>query len=143
MNKDMNPRKIFFFEAISVTLITAAIIAALLSIASCSKSKDAADVSLFYGTWRSNAGDTLTFFQSSGKNNCDAGKGSPAPVNREIEFSYSNNKLGLKDGAGEPGKFRILKTFAWIQKGSSFEVQGNDIYCYMSSLSTYTFIKIP
>ena len=132
--KHMNSRCVF------LSLTMAAICFIILS---CSKNKTS-DVSLFYGRWKSTIGDTITFFQRSGQNLCDAGAGSPGPDFHEIEFSYSNSKLKFKDGAADPGRFRTLQTFKWIQYGTSFEVDGNDFYFYISSIpGTVTFTKIP
>jgi hypothetical protein len=123
---------------------TVAIITVFVAICSCSKDKNSSDASQYYGKWKSNAGDTITFLQRNGQNICDAGIRNPGPDFHEIEFSFSNNKLSFKDGAADPGKFRILKSFKWIQRGKSFQVQDTDIYSFMSSTSTYfTFEKLP
>jgi hypothetical protein len=120
------------------------IVATLFTLASCSKDKNPSGASLFYGKWKSNAGDTITFSQKNGENVFTYGSFNLPSLPSEVGFSYQNNKLGLKDDLANPSRLRALETFKWIQQGTSFEVQGADMYLFMSSTSTYfTFTKIP
>jgi hypothetical protein len=122
---------------------SAAIIIAFTAISSCSKNENPADISLFYGRWKSDVGDTITFSQRNGENIFSYSTLTLPSIPSEVEFSYRNNKLRLKDDVTILNKFRTLETFTWVQQGASFQVLGADIYRFMSSTSTYfTFIKM-
>ncbi len=59
------------------------------------------------------------------------------------EYTYKDNKLGLKDGLNGDD-FHFFQSFKWIQKGSVFEIQGIQWFMFLSSTTTYfTFTKIP
>ena len=60
------------------------------------------------------------------------------------EFTFENNKLGLKNGRSGSGKFYFFESFRWAQRGRQFEIQGVDWFLFVSSTQTYfTFTKIP
>ena len=66
------------------------------------------------------------------------------PANTYFEYTYSNNKLGIKDGLGGPIGFHYLQSFRWLEEGRSFEIQGVEWFPFISSTATYfTLTKIP
>ncbi len=88
------------------------------------------------GKWVSNKNDTISFFKRNNINLTDAASGSPGPGTSEIEFTYSDNKLFLKDGTSIPvTELRKLQTFNWIEIGKRFNVESRDIFSYRSSNS--------
>lgn len=113
-------------------------------IAACTKDKSASDESLFYGKWESNVGDTIIFLQREGRNIFQYGTFNLPSVPREVGFSYENNKLALKNDMSNPEKLQMLNSFKWVHNRTTFEVQGVDMYSFMSSTSTwFSFTKIP
>lgn len=126
----------------SVFIITAVIIFAFCS---CKK-VDSDNNALFYGKWKTSYGDTILFSNDGGKDMLRYNVSySPAvPGSGYYEFTYGNNKFGMKDELSIPPRFRFLQSFRWLETGRSFEVQGIEWFTFMSSTSTYfTITKIP
>ena len=127
-----------YFFTISVFL-------AMLSFFSCHKD-NLLKADSFYGQWKTSYGDTISFSKESDKNilTYDLSMNALSPVDAKNEFTYRNNKLGIKDGFNGTNDFRILQSFSWIQEGESFTIQGIEWFNFLSSTQTYfTFTKIP
>ena len=108
---------------------------------SCQKESTTTSI---YGQWKTNYGDTITFSKENGKNmlTYDQSLNADRPVDTKIEFTYSDNKLGILDGLNG-NDFRMLQSFKWKQRGRSFEVQGIEWFLFVNSTNTYfTFTKI-
>lgn len=128
--------------------LIASLLVPVILLVSCKKDKneDNPEVSLFYGNWKASYGDTITFSRSNNKNilNYDVSMNPAFAPRANNEFTYKNEKLGIKDGYEGPGKFHFFPSFKWLQKGSVFEIQGMQWFLFLSSSSTYfTFTKIP
>jgi hypothetical protein len=112
---------------------------------SCTK-EDEVDTSLFYGSWKTSYGDTIVFSRTGNKNmlNYDVSMNPAFAPRANNEFTYNDDKLGLKDGFGGSGSFRFFDSFRWIQKGSIFEIEQIQWFTFVSSMRTYfIFTKIP
>jgi hypothetical protein len=104
------------------------------------------EAGLFYGRWETNYGDTVMFSKPGRKNmlNYDASLNPAFAPRVNHEFTFINNKLGLKNGRNSNGSFYFFQSFRWLQQGWQFEVQGVDWFPFISSTQTYfTFTKIP
>ena len=104
------------------------------------------EASLFYGRWETNYGDTITFSRTNNKNilNYDVSLNPAFAPRTNHEFTFANNKLGLKNGRSGSADFYFFHSFRWLQTGWQFEVQGVDWFLFISSTQTYfTFTKIP
>jgi hypothetical protein len=117
--------------------------------ASCDKDSDSTDEeSILHGTWvkGNNAGDTLVFYSRLGrhylKSNQSFNPNMYAPVERE--YGFRNGQLYLKYvWAGGSEKWPI-DSFTWKVPGREFEIQGIQLYMFMSStLAKFTFRKVP
>jgi hypothetical protein len=107
--------------------------------------EDNPEASLFYGKWKTSYGDTIIFSSSNNKNmlNYDISLNPAFAPRANNEYTYKDQKLGVKDGFGSPGSFRFFDSFRWIQRGSEFEIQGIQWFMFISSMGTYfTFTKI-
>jgi hypothetical protein len=116
-----------------------------LFVCGCEKEKQS-DENILYGTWvkGSNVGDTLRFYKSNGKNilayNVSFNAALPAPI--ETEFIYNLGKLSLKY-YGSLDSYHPVDTFKWIRVGEEFEVQGIQLFSFMSSTVVhFTYRKI-
>jgi hypothetical protein len=128
-----------FLYTVSFLLVT------FISLLSCKK-ENTNDKSLFYGNWKTSYGDTITFSRTGNKNilNYDYSLNTALPTKTNYEYSYRNNKLGIKNDFNGPGTFQFFESFRWLQQGQSFEVQGVEWFPFISSTLTYfTFTKIP
>ncbi|HEY6502492.1 MAG TPA: hypothetical protein VIZ28_00835 [Chitinophagaceae bacterium] len=111
---------------------------------SCSKEGDTT-VGTFYGNWKTSYGDTIIFARVNGKNmvNYDQSMNPAMPMNGNFEYTYRQDKLGIKDGLSGLASFRFYQTFRWLEEGRSFEVQGVEWFPFISSTGTwFTFTKI-
>lgn len=96
---------------------------AVLIISGCKKNT-ASEERILYGTWvkGTNAGDTLRFYKSNGRNriayNLSFNPALPAPVEREYVF---------------------IESFRWRSIGKEFELKGIELFSFMSS-TTASFI---
>jgi hypothetical protein len=111
---------------------------------SCNKAVNE-EASLFYGKWQASYNDTIEFFQSGNINilRYDKSQSPAVPGPIDEEYTYTINKLGIKNGNNGPDRFYYLKSFKWIEKGKKFEVQGTEWFPFISSTLTYfTFTKI-
>ncbi len=121
----MNTKKVIQFAALALIIF---------AIISCKKDCNKLTSDNLIGKWVSNKNDTIRFFKRNNINLTDAASGSPGPDSREIEFTYSSNKLYLKDGASiTSGELRKLETFNWVEDGQKFNVESRDIFSYRSS----------
>ncbi|MBL7742214.1 MAG: hypothetical protein JNN00_01960 [Chitinophagaceae bacterium] len=117
----------------------------LLHLASCDK-QTGITVSTFHGKWKTSYNDTIEFLRIGGKNilryNQSMNPSLTVPAN--YEYTYQDNKLGVKDGLSGLAVFRIYQSFRWLEEGHSFEVQGVEWFPFISSTATYfTFTRIP
>ncbi|MEI9945919.1 MAG: hypothetical protein WDN26_17070 [Chitinophagaceae bacterium] len=133
----MNLRYIFTFS-IGLALV--------FSLSLCTK-ENQTSASTFYGHWKTSYGDTITFSRENGKNivEYDQSMSPSVPRTDKYEYTFKDGKLAIKDGMmGTPDDFRIYRTFAWIEEGKSFTIQGLEWFAFISSTITYfTFTKIP
>jgi hypothetical protein len=129
-----------FYSLLVITVITLA--------AACSKDSDNPEAT-FYGTWikGSNTGDTLYFYKKNGRNIMRSNQSfNPlmyAPV--EQEFKYVDGKLALYPFWASVGLMQVRKieSFTWKTTGRKFEINGFELYMFMSSSTTkFTFTKI-
>ncbi len=112
----------------------------------CSRSNDAADESLFYGTWikGSAAGDTLQFGRKNNQHilRRNMSFNPNLPSYQEVAYQYKNGKL-LVEFAGAGSGLREIDSFGWKTVGKVFELQGYQMYLFMSSTQTrFTYTKI-
>lgn len=125
-------------------LLFIALIAAVST--SCGKDADG-DEAVLYGTWvkGSNAGDTLLFFRRANGNflayNLSFNPALAAPT--EVEYAYRNNVLYLGTYLAQNGGLFQVHSFTWGRFGTEFEVQGSELYPFMSStLVRFTYRKV-
>jgi hypothetical protein len=116
-----------------------------LFVCGCEKEKES-DGNILYGTWvkGSNAGDTLRFYKSNRKNilayNVSFNAALPVPI--ETEFIYNRGKLSLKY-YGSSDSYYAVDTFKWIRVGEEFEVQGIQLFSFISSTQVhFTYRKV-
>jgi hypothetical protein len=127
------------FVALAVTV-------SALTMASCKKGQEMENL-LLTGTWikGTNAGDTLYFTKTNGKNvlRYNASFNPAAPAVTEIEYNYQNSKLSLRNFMATQDNFYILQSFSWKQEGKEFEVLGYELFPFMSSTQTrFTYSKV-
>lgn len=122
------------------------VITAITFAAACSKDSDKPEAA-FYGTWikGSNTGDTLRFYQKNGKNimwsNQSFNPGMHAPF--EQEFKFIDGKLAFQPAWSGGLQYHPIESFAWKIPGRKFEINGFELYMFMSStLTKFTFTKI-
>jgi hypothetical protein len=110
----------------------------------CCTKKDNTGAGQFYGRWKTSYGDTVVFSKKNGKNilKYDRTMNPAMPMTTDHEYTYQADKLGLRDGfAGND--FHFFQTFAWVQPGHSFQVQGVEWFLFLSSTGTvFTFTRI-
>ncbi|MBL7739513.1 MAG: hypothetical protein JNK14_09855 [Chitinophagaceae bacterium] len=119
---------------------------AIISLASCDKQSGAITSSSFYGKWKASYNDTIEFTRTGGKNiiRYNQSMNPSFTVPADYEYTYQNNKLGIKDGLSGLATFRFYQSFRWIEEGRSFEIQGVEWFPFISSTLTYfTFTRIP
>jgi hypothetical protein len=64
------------------------------------------------------------------------------PAYFEEEFRYRLGKLEIKNAVGS-GDFFRFPSFTWKNDGQSFEVSGNELYPFASTiLGTFTYTKV-
>lgn len=131
------PRLLYFLLVITVITLAAA----------CSKDSDNPEAA-FYGTWvkGSNTGDTLYFYRKYGRDimrsNQSFNPGMNAPF--EQEFRYINGKLAFQPAWSGGLQYHPIESFTWKTPGREFEINGFELYMFMSSTMTkFTFTKIP
>jgi hypothetical protein len=125
--------------------ITTFLIATAIIIFSCKKENNN-NVNLFYGNWKTSYGDTITFSKIGNKNilSYDFSLNPALPTKTNYEYTYQNNRLGIKNSLPVSNNYTFLESFRWLQQGQSFEVQGIHWFPFISSTQTYfTFTKIP
>lgn len=107
---------------------------------SCNKTTTTNE-NILYGIWIKGpyAGDTLRFFQKGNKNimayNLSFNAALPAPTERE--YTFSNDKLSIRTYVSAPEPYLAIKSFVWKQFGKEFEIQGNELFPFMSSILPY------
>lgn len=121
------------------------VITAITLAAACSKDSDNPEAAL-YGTWvkGSNTGDTLYFYRKNGQDmmlsNQSFNPSMYAPVERP--YKYKSGKLFIAYSYS-PLVYDTIKSFTWKTPGSQFEINGFELYMFMSSTMTkFTFTKI-
>ena len=58
-------------------------------------------------------------------------------------YQFSNGQLKLQYGAGAVADFYHINSFEWTVPGREFEIQGVQVYSFMSStLTRFTFRKV-
>ena len=121
------------------------IILLLFNAAFASCRKDSTDTpEIFYGNWKTSYGDTINFSLNNGTNTILYNNSmNPAmPQRISHEFTYRDNKLGIKDGFNG-SDFHFFQSFKWVQPGQSYTIQGVDWFNFVNSSSTvFTFTKI-
>jgi hypothetical protein len=112
---------------------------------SCDK-QNGITASTFYGRWKTSYNDTVEFSKIGGKDmiRYDLTMNPSMPMNSFHEFTYRDNKLGIKDGLSGLATYRFYQSFRWLEEGRSFEIQGIEWFPFLSSTGTYfTFTRIP
>jgi hypothetical protein len=102
--------------------------------------------SQFYGYWKTSYGDTIRFSRQGNKNviTYDLTMNPSMPVRTTNEYTFENNKFGIRDGMASVTGFRYINSFAWVSPNEEFQVQGVEWFFFLSSTSTiFTFTKIP
>jgi hypothetical protein len=125
--------------------IITCLIAPVIFFFSCSKENNN-DISQFYGSWKTSYGDTIVFSRTGNKNmlEYDYSLNTALPTKTNKEYTFRNNKLGIKNALPVSNNYTFLQSFRWLQQGQSFEVQGVEWFPFISSTLTYfTFKKIP
>jgi hypothetical protein len=127
------------YSMLVITVITLA--------AACSKDSESPEAA-FYGTWikGTNTGDTLYFYKKNGQNimrsNQSFNPNMYAPVERP--YRYVDGKLSVAYSLPtfwDP--YNTIESFTWKNTGRQFEVNGFELYMFMSStLTKFTFTKI-
>ena len=109
----------------------------------CTKSNNNNEPFL-YGVWvkGNQRGDTIIFLNESGKHMIQFATSniSSVPGYTKVNYRYHEKKLylSMQGSADYP-----CNSFNWKQEGKSFELQGNDLYWYMSSIAPkYTYTKV-
>ena len=104
-------------------------------ICACTKSNNSSETFL-YGTWvkGNNPGDTLLFMNENGRHifQFPAALSSAMYGYTKRPYRYQQKKLYVQ--LASDIEFP-LSSFKWITEGKSFELQGNDLYPYMSSIA--------
>ena len=126
--KDML-KTIIFFAFIVATALCA-----------CTK-KDSEEVGdTIEGVWvkGSHIGDTLRFYKKNGKNvvayNMSFNTLMPAPTEREYLLKDGKFSLQLLDRSN---RFHPIESFKWKEVNKEFEVEGIELFPFMSSMRTY------
>jgi hypothetical protein len=100
------------------------------------KKKNDSDPGILYGTWVKgiNAGDTLVFINKNGKKILayNPSFNATQPTYTETGFDYQNGKLYLAPFSGSTALSEI-NSFTWKQYGKEFEVQGIQLFSFLSS----------
>jgi hypothetical protein len=102
--------------------------------------------SQFYGYWKTSYGDTIQFSRQGNKNviTYDLTMNPSMPIRTTNEYTFDNNKFGIRDGMASVTGFRYINSFAWVSPNEEFQVQGVEWFFFLSSTSTvFTFTKIP
>jgi hypothetical protein len=116
----------------------------ILSSSGCRKN-GSPGAALFYGAWKTSYGDTVLFARNAGKNilSMDNSMNPSMPMITQSEFTYIGGKLAVKWNYNPSGSFRPYQTFAWVQQGKEFSIQGVEWFSFLSStLTIFTFTKI-
>jgi hypothetical protein len=111
------------------------------------KKKYASDESILHGTWvkGANFGDTLWFITRNGQHIMRQAMSfnSGIPVYVEREYTYEDGRLSVRFNAQFIQDYTPITSFTWTNIGSEFNIQGIELYPFMSSTATvFTFHKI-
>lgn len=114
---------------------------------SCDKDATADEETVLHGTWikGSQAGDTLRFYERGGRHymlsNQSFNPNMYAPV--ETEYRFRNGQLALKYAWGMTSQYQSISSFTWKVPTQEFEIQGMQLYMFMSStLTKFTFHRV-
>lgn len=130
----------------NVCLTLAAVFTAVIFL-SCTKEKN--DVSLFYGHWVASYGDTIHFYNQNGVDiveyEVDSYSPGPPSGDKLHEYGYGDEKFMIRDriGLSSSEPFREIKSFKWVNKGIQFKLKGYEWLPISSSVTEFTFTKIP
>jgi hypothetical protein len=129
------------YSLLVITVITLA--------TACSKDSDSPETA-FYGMWikGTHTGDTLYFYKKNGQHIMRSNQSfNPlmyAPVERV--YKYDGGKLIIAypyASLGLPFTYDTIESFTWKATGRQFEVNGIELYMFMSASSTkFTFTKV-
>ena len=118
-----------------------------MALSHCKKNYISNNESILYGTWikGTNTGDTLLFTNINGKNvlsyNMSFNPGLYVPT--EIEYSYKEGKLNLKNYMSSSSGSFAINSFSWNQAGKEFELNGSELYPFMAAtMLKFTYRKI-
>ena len=117
--------------------------ATMTAILSCNRDS-LSDQDILYGQWQTSYGDTITFARENSKDilTYDMSMNRAMPHTTKNEFTYRDNKLGIKDGFNG-NDFRFFESFAWDRRGRSFTVRGAEWFMFVNSANTYfTFTRL-
>jgi hypothetical protein len=120
---------------------------AMVSFSSCKKDKKSSTEGELYGTWvnRNSPGDTLIFMNKNQKNivSINLSFNPTLPVRRELEYTYQDGRLDINTSMASSAPLQQISTFTWLEKGKVFEVNGFQLYLFMSStLTKFVYVKI-
>jgi hypothetical protein len=126
-------------------LLFACLIVLLIS-SGCRKDRAIKNDSALYGIWvkGTTVGDTLEFFHRNGRNilRYDLSFNAALPAKKETEYIFRDGKLGIQLYSAS-GNFNTIESFKWKQSGEEFEIQGIELFPFMSSTLVYfTYRKI-
>lgn len=109
----------------------------------CSKNNEN-NASQLYGAWAkgNQPGDTIVFMNDGGRHIVQFAASNVAgvPGYSRYDYRYRQKKLFISMSATEE---YLCNSFSWVQEGKSFQLQGNDLYWYMSSIAPkYVYTKV-
>lgn len=112
----------------------------------CRKDGSSGDESQLYGTWvmGPNFGDTLQFMR---KNNQDIMRicesFNPAlPAYTEKEYRFRHGVLQVRSFSPISQEYYSIDSFTWTQPGTEFRILGNQLFLFMSSMTSFTYHKL-
>jgi hypothetical protein len=113
----------------------------------CKKENNSSSASDLYGTWVKGAqyGDTLQFLRKNNQNilRINNSFNPLTPAYTEQEYRFRQGKLEVKVFSPASQEFYPISSFTWTQPGSEFNIQGIQLFYFMSSTNTYfTYRKI-
>jgi len=109
----------------------------------CTKSNNNNETVL-YGVWvkGNQRGDTIVFMNEGGRHMIQfpISNITTVPGYSKLPYRYRQKKLYISFAAD--AEF-ACNSFNWKEEGKSFELQGNDLYVYMSSIAPrYTYTRV-
>jgi hypothetical protein len=119
---------------------------ATVSFSSCKKDKHSDEQEL-YGTWvnRNAPGDTLVFMKKNNRNILSMSNtfNPTMTVRNEVEYTFADQKLVVNTSIVSSAPRQEISSFNWIEKNKTFEINGFQLYLFMSStLTKFVYVKI-